>query len=252
MGSFTTRGQKSEQLVLAPNQSLSVVLTGTLTGAITLERAGKGLISWATVATYASPSTSTYYNRSGKDEVLRLSVASIGLAQTVTYTLSQVTGEIVQEFFDKNNVRYAYIDDLGVYHIDNAASSGGGGWTKYAYTFTDFDSAAESFEIVVASIDAREFVENVVLRVGDEWNVPGSALQATLGLETLNNLIDGEDIDSQSDVFYIPNENLIANNLQVGGLARDLRLMIAAIGSTTDQLTQGSIDIFIKTSTLPT
>ncbi len=125
-----------------------------------------------------------------------------------------------------------------------------GAWQKVTLTYADFNAAQTNPSALIATLPARTFIESLFIRVTQGFQGTGLAT-ATYDFQV--------DASSQTtgDLLNPAPDPWAGNNFGIGGAVgvkfggtTDLTL-VANLDVNGDQLTDGSIDIYYRVSTLP-
>jgi hypothetical protein len=156
-------------------------------------------------------------------------------------------------------LNYLYEGDVeftGTVDLSGATVIGlGGGWTKYTKTFADLAAAAASNDIQILSLPAGGVILGIIVRHTAEFQAPGlmtyvlsvgvagNATKYTAGLSV--NVAP----DATTHKGFYPNATTTGVESFTG--ATSIRLFATSTGADLDDATQGSVDIWVKTDTLP-
>jgi hypothetical protein len=134
-------------------------------------------------------------------------------------------------------------------------------WTKYTIPYTDFQVAATEKFIPIFTRGARQFIVACVYKHSQQF-IGGTITDLTFAVGEprteddiwnpfyggfLGHIFDLDLTDAPSDIesFYFP--NTYGNFIDTGAVS----LKATAVGDNLDQLTQGSLDVWIKTIEVP-
>ncbi len=126
-------------------------------------------------------------------------------------------------------------------------------WTKITKTFADFAAASLTNDISIFSLPAKGYIHDVKIVPTTEF-LGGVISAATISVGIVSNLVK-----------YAVAANVFTGNTTLGlvhtpiagventGGVTDIRAAIVAVGvlQTLNDLTQGSVDIYLLTSILP-
>lgn len=133
-----------------------------------------------------------------------------------------------------------------------AAASGGGGptWTKYTVTYTDLSLAGTTNDIQLFSLPAKGVIHSVV--ISHTTNFAGPAITAyTVSVGIASNLTKYaapfDVLQAAGDSIGQANSNLDFENKSS---ATSIRVAATSTGANLSAATQGSVEIWVLTSTL--
>ena len=129
---------------------------------------------------------------------------------------------------------------------------GGDGWTKYTKTYDDFDDVTQSsHSITLFSLASGGVIEGIVIK-----HTTACSGGAASGCSLRVGIEDNEDKHAGPfDVFQAVG-NTVFQTVDLSmveniGSATSILVTLEVLGDTTDNITAGSFDIYVKTSTLP-
>jgi hypothetical protein len=148
-----------------------------------------------------------------------------------------------------DNINTIYVDDGGVWVAAAAAATGAGVWAKYSLSYTDFSVAAGSNDIELFSLPSLDVVEAILIKHSTAFS-GGGAASYTLSVGVSGDL----------DEFAIPFDTFQAVGDTVFDLSNVVDYVSAAVTSirinaasdvNLDQLTAGDVEVYVRTSSIP-
>ena len=133
--------------------------------------------------------------------------------------------------------------------VDSASASGQ--WTKYTFTHTQLQAAALTNTVEIASLPAKTIIESVLVKHSTLFT--GTSItdyKVTVGITgELDRYVGSVDVDvavSDSAFAFV---NLA--EMPSFSSATSLKLTATSVGANLSSSIAGSVDVWVKTSTLP-
>ena len=177
------------------------------------------------------------------------------ISGTVDPTASAVYGEIGWLYVRIGGVAPQVYQKITTDAADTnwqaVGSSSGGGWTKYTVTHTALQAAALTNNIELFSLAAKGVIEAVVIKQSVAFAGTGiTAYTVSVGIAgALTEFASAFDVfQAVGDTVNQSSDNLDLENFTS---ATSIKIAATSVGANLDQSTAGSVDVWVKTSTLP-
>ena len=146
-----------------------------------------------------------------------------------------------------DNTNTIYVDDGGVWVAAGASVVGAGVWTKYSLDYTDFSTAATTNDIELLSLPSLDVIEAILIKTSVLFDA-GTTYTLSIG------------VSGDTNRFVIPFDVAQAVGDTVFDITNVLDYVSAAVTSirieavsdaNLDTGTQGAVDIYVRTSSVP-
>lgn len=124
-------------------------------------------------------------------------------------------------------------------------------WVKYTKTYTDFSAAATSNTVLLGAMSSKVVVEAVIVKHATAFS-GGSISAYTV---EVGSAADADEYAAPFSVFQAVSEgaHLVSQSFRMSlfGSAQNLNATARSVGANLNAATQGSVEIWVKTSLLP-
>lgn len=173
-GSFTAANQASSSLRVKPGELASYVLSGTFSATMIFQQS-LDLQSWKTLSTHTGTIDLTFQNGNPTPVYVRFFCTAY-TSGTVSWEVSDDSGDPIQESFDEDGVRTFYTDDQGYFR---------------AFGFKDFAGNSIS-GAAGALLGPAGLVDNTLVRMdgtgGQQTQGTGVVVDDSNNVSSINNL----------------------------------------------------------------